>query len=238
MYAKKIALVTGNFQGLGKALSDSLTKLGYEQPQVIRSKDYDLKQASAADRLIKDTIDKYGRLDLLINNVGNYVNQHISSYPHNAWREMFASNVDASFYLAQAALPYLRQVKDSNSSSLNHEEGNTKTNDKPINGRIINIGYAGIEKFSPSVNTVAYQAAKTALLVLTKGLAKAEVENRVLVNMLSPGYLENTVIDEFMPDMPLERFGTLAEACKCVHFILDNDYLTGENISLAGGWGL
>lgn len=166
---KKVALVTGNYQGLGKAISDKLIAEGYEEPMIVRSKDYDLTKVENCQRLVKDVITKYGQLDLLVNNVGNYINKNISELSFEEWHELFDSNLNASFYLSQLALPELRKS----------------------NGCIVNIGLVDIESLETTANVGAYQAAKTALLVYSKALNQAE--DKVSVQVYSPGYLENSV---------------------------------------------
>ena len=214
---QKTALVTGNYTGIGKAISEHLVANGFEEPIVVRSKDYDLKDANACEKLIKDHIGKYGRLDLLVNNVGNYATGYIDDFSLEAWREIFASNLDSSFYMTKYALPELRKSK----------------------GKIINLGFCGLEKLSPPPEHFAYQAAKTALLTMTKAIAKQEAQNQVTANMISPGSMENTVEPEdCLKRVPMGRFGTLEELCQIVSLILENDYLTGQNIEIAGGRAL
>lgn len=216
MTGTKVAIVTGNNTGLGRALTERLPEIGFRRPEIVRSSDYDLKYSESARKLVKETVERFGEIDLLINNVGNYINKPISQFSFEEWDEMIASNLNSAFYLSQAALPYLRETK----------------------GRILNIGFASMESLDPSVNVTAYQAAKTGLLVMTRGMAKEEAANGVLINMLSPGYMENTVMDPFMPKMPLNRFATLDEAVSAAFFLIQSDYITGQNLELAGGWGL
>jgi len=213
----KIAIVTGNYQGLGKAISEYLPSLGYQEPDLIRSAEYNLCSPDACQRLIKNIIDKYGRLDLLVNNVGNYITGYIDDYSIEAWHEMFNSNLNSAFYMMKFALPYLRQTK----------------------GKIINLGYCGLNKLSPPPEIFAYQAAKTALLVTTKAIAKAEAANQVTVNMISPGSLENTIEDSSVLEIiPMKRFAELEEAVRLVEFFVKNDYITGQNLEIAGGRAL
>ncbi len=216
MTGTKVAIVTGNNVGLGRALTEKLPDIGYLKPEIIRSADYDLKNSDSAIKLVKETVERFGAIDLLINNVGNYINKPISQFSFSEWDEMIDSNLNSAFYLSQTALPYLRESR----------------------GRILNIGFASMERLDPGVNVTAYQAAKTGLLVMTRGMAKEEAENGVLINMLSPGYMENTVMDPIMPKMPLNRFATLDEAVSAAFFLIQSDYITGQNLELAGGWGL
>lgn len=213
---KKIAIVTGNAKGLGKAISNALSEQGYQKPEIIRSADYDITKVKDAERLVEDTLSKYGRIDLLVNNVGNYIHKNISDFSVDEWQQMMDSNLNSAFYLCRKALPELRKTK----------------------GRILNIGYAGAEHFRTFPNSSAYQAAKTGLLVLTQGLAKAEAANGVLVNMLSPGHMENTVVKVDLSHIPIGRLATLDEAVEAALFLIKHSYITGQNIELAGGWAL
>ena len=212
----KIAIVTGNAKGLGKRISERLPELAYVQPDEIRSQDYDLTHAEAAQRLIEYTLKKYGRLDLLVNNIGNYVAKSIDEISVSEWQDLIGSNLNASFYMSKYALPYLRESQ----------------------GKIINIGFASLENCSPKPNIIAYHTAKMGLLSLTQGLAKAEAANGVLVNMVSPGSMENTVKHNAISKIPLGRLATLEEVTDAVLFLVSSDYITGQNLEIAGGWGL
>ncbi len=263
MAAKKIAIVTGNYKGLGKAISELLPSLGYEAPLVIRRADYDLCDAKAAERLVNDVIAKHGRLDLLVNNVGDFIHKNISDISIAEWHEMMNSNLNSAFFMCHYALPHLRRTAALESSGASDiglgqgicergagvdirvNEDAERTNNTDIRqlrslhpAHILNIGYAGAEHFRTYPTTTAYQAAKTGLLVLTKGLAKAEGANNILVNMLSPGHIENTVGPYKLENISLGRLATMAEACSAAELLITHTYLTGQNIELAGGWGL
>ncbi len=211
-----VAIVTGNAKGLGKCISERLPKLGYQQVDIIRSADYDLTQAEAAEHLVEDVVKKYGRLDLLVNNVGNYVAKSIDEISIAEWQDLIGSNLNSNFYMSKFALPYLRKSR----------------------GKIINIGFASLENLSPAPNIIAYHSAKMGLLSLTQGLAKAEASNGVLVNMVSPGSMENTVKHNATSKIPLGRLATLDEVTDAVLFLAVSDYITGQNLEVAGGWGL
>lgn len=215
--SKKIALVTGNHKGLGKAISERLVELGYEKPLEIRSKDFDLTKSEDCLRLVSLVIEKYGRLDLLVNNVGDYRKGYIDECSIEDWHAMLDSNLNSAFYLSKFAIEYLRKVK----------------------GKLINIGLCGLGKLSPPPELLAYQVAKTGLLALTKTMAKAEATNQVTVNMISPGSLENSVEGQAaLPRIPMGRLGSLDEVVRAVEFIVANDYVTGQNVEIAGARGL
>jgi len=212
----KIAIVTGNYKGLGKAISEALPAMGYAAPSLVRSADYDLKEADNCKRLVEDTIAKHGRLDLLVNNIGNYIHKNITELSIEEWKEMQDSNLNSAFYMTKFALAHLRKTK----------------------GRILNIGYAGVQEWRTYPNTTAYQAAKAGLLVMTRGFAKSEAAHGILVNMLSPGHLENTIAPYNLENIPVGRLAKLEDAVLAAKFLITTDYVTGQNIEVAGGWGL
>ncbi|MEY3369413.1 MAG: hypothetical protein RLZZ361_83, partial [Cyanobacteriota bacterium] len=100
--------MTGNGKGIGKAVSDWLKENGYQVPLVLRSKDYDITLPDTATKLADLIIKDYGRIDLLINNVGNYIPKYIDEMSVTEWHEMMNSNFNSAFYLSKAFLPHLR----------------------------------------------------------------------------------------------------------------------------------
>jgi 3-oxoacyl-[acyl-carrier protein] reductase len=145
---------------------------------------------------------------------------------------MMNSNLNSAFYMCHYALPHLRRHTEQISRHPERSEGSSNYS------RILNIGYTGAEHFRSYPTTTAYQAAKAGLLTLTKGLAKAEAPNNILVNMLSPGHLENSVGPYNLENIGLGRLATLDEACSVAELLITHTYLTGQNIEVAGGWGL
>ena len=215
--SSKVAIVTGNYKGLGAAISSYLAEHGYKKPEVIRSKDYNLKNYEDCQKLVKNIQERYGSVDLLVNNLGNYEVGYVDKFGVDQWQEMIDSNLNSAFYMSKLCLQDLRANK----------------------GKLINIGYCGLEKLSPPPDHCAYQVAKTGLLTLTKAMAKEEAQHGVTVNMLSPGSLENTVeTKDILEKIPMKRFGSLDEAVRIVDFFLNNPYVTGQNIELAGGRAL
>lgn len=213
----KKALVTGNHTGIGKAISEFLVQNGYEVPMTVRSKDYDLRTSAGCKKLADDFIAKHGQVDLLVNNVGNYETGYIDDFSEEAYREIFSSNLDSSFYMMKYLLAELRKTK----------------------GKVINLGFCGLEKLSAPADHFVYQAAKTALLTMTKSIAKKEAGLGLTVNMISPGSMENTVeSDDCLKRIPMKRLGRLDELCQLVGLIINNDYMTGQNIEIAGGRAL
>ena len=107
---------------------------------------------------------------------------------------------------------------------------------------IINIGMAGLEGIRANTRGADYYVSKTGLLVLTRALAAGYASRKIRVNMVSPGQLENSVDlpppEEIGRWVPLGRSGTLDDIASAVHFLLDADYVTGQNVDVAGGYRL
>jgi 3-oxoacyl-[acyl-carrier protein] reductase len=233
------ALITGSAKGIGKAILLALAKHGYDVAIHYRSSQAeaqavaeeassygvkttilqaDITKPTEAQTLIQKAHETFGRLDVLVNNVGNYHKGPLDELSIDDWHEMFNSNLNAVFYTCQAAVPLMQQ-KDS--------------------GRIINIGFAGIENLIARPRSVAYVIAKTGVLLYSKALAKSEAANNITVNVISPGVIENS-ISQPIEDIPMKRTGTFDELTSAVMYFLSPEarYVTGTNLQVAGGWNL
>jgi 3-oxoacyl-[acyl-carrier protein] reductase len=232
------ALVTGSAKGIGKAILLKLAQHGYDVAVHYRSSQAeaqlvaheasshgvkttllqaDVTNANEAQTLVQRAHDAFGRLDVLVNNVGNYHKGPLHELSIENWHEMLDSNLNAVFYTCQAAVPLMQ------------ENG----------GRIINIGFAGIENLTARPRSVAYVIAKTGVLLYSKALAKSEAANNITVNVVSPGVIENSV-SQPVEDIPVQRVGTFDELVSAVMYFLSPEarYVTGTNIQVAGGWNL
>jgi NAD(P)-dependent dehydrogenase (short-subunit alcohol dehydrogenase family) len=160
-----------------------------------------------------------GRVDLLINNVGNYNPQHVTRLNPSVWDATLAANLSGAFYCCYHALPLMSD-----------------------GGNIINVGMAGLEGIRANVHGTDYYVSKTGLLVLTRALAAAHADRRIRVNMVSPGQLDNSVDlpppDKIGGSVPLGRAGHLDDVTQAVEYLLDASYVTGVNIDISGGYRL
>jgi NAD(P)-dependent dehydrogenase (short-subunit alcohol dehydrogenase family) len=160
-----------------------------------------------------------GRLDLLINNVGNYNPQHVAKLTPAVWDATIATNLSGAYYCCYHGLKQMQ-----------------------AGANIINIGMAGLEGIRANVLGTDYYVSKTGLLVLTRALAAAYASQNIRVNMVSPGQLENSVDlptpEEIGRWVPLGRAGSLGDIAQAVAYLLDADYVTGVNIDVSGGYRL
>jgi 3-oxoacyl-[acyl-carrier protein] reductase len=235
-----VAVVTGGARRLGRHLCLDLARRGFDIVILYRESEADArsleKEIAAAGRkarvramdvaveaqvadVFSDIARVEGRVDLLVNNVGNYNPQHVSRLNPAAWDATIATNLSGAYYCCYHVLPLM-----------------------PSGGNIINIGMAGLEGIRANVHGTDYYVSKTGLLVLTRALAAAYAPQNVRVNMLSPGQLENSVDlpspEEIGQWVPLGRPGTLQDISQAVEYLLDAAYVTGVNIDVAGGYRL
>lgn len=237
----KWALVTGAGGGLGAALARRLAENGYAVAVHYRSNrdgakkvveaihkkggeahtfGANLKSRRGAEKLIRE-VSKWsdGHLDALVNNAGSYIGGLVEKLSEDDWFDGFNSTASAAFFTAQVALPLLR---------------------KSSGGRIINIGDSSCDRPTARDLALGYHIGKTGVLILTRSLAQAEAKHGITCNMVSPGYLENSMGLPPRNKIPAGRYGRFDDIWNAVAFLLqpENNYLTGSNLVVSGGWNL
>jgi 3-oxoacyl-[acyl-carrier protein] reductase len=235
-----VAVVTGGARRLGRHLCAALAARGYDVVILYRSSEEAahalVQQISATGRRaralavdvaveqqVADTFAEIarreGRVDLLVNNVGNYNPQDVTRLTPAVWDATLATNLSGAYYCCFHALPLM-----------------------PEAGSIINIGMAGLDGIRANTRGADYYVSKTGLLSLTRSLAVGYAGRKIRVNMVSPGQLDNSVDlpppDEIGQTVPLGRAGELQDIAQAVEYLLDATYVTGANIDVAGGYRL
>ena len=236
----RIALVTGAARRLGRHLALSLGRAGAdvvlhynsradeaeEVAETIRGEGRrvwtiaaDFTRPTAAEELAAEALRVAGRLDILVNNVGNYVPRPLLETSAEEWRQVLETNLIAPHVLIRAFAA---------------QEGLTA-------GQILNVGYAGLESIRPHPTATPYQVSKTGLFILTKTCAEILAPRNIRVNMISPGHLDNSIDlpDDVPAEIPLGRAGSLVDIEDALHYLLDFEgYVTGVNLDVAGGYRL
>ena len=179
----------------------------------------DLLDLKALPSLVEQTLQRFGRLDALVNNASSFYASPIGDITAAAWDDLMGTNLRAPLFLAQAAAPALKKSQ----------------------GAIVNI--ADIHAERPLKNYVVYSVAKSGLVALTRSLAR-ELAPEVRVNAVAPGPIlwpDDDAFDEvsrqrIISHTLLKREGTPDDIAKAVHFLLaDATYVTGETINVDGG---
>lgn len=232
-------LVTGGAKRLGAEICLSLAEQGYaivvhyrhseREAEDIAAKcrsfgsqaatiQGDFSSIAATEEFIFRYLKQFSQTRALINNVGNYYVGSVLQTPIEEWLHLFQLNLNVPFLLSKALSPHLVAQQ----------------------GQIINLGVSGMHRLAHTY-AAAYHLAKHALLGLTLSLAKELAPQQVRVNMVSPGQLDISVdLEHDLPKLPMQRPATCSEVCRVVSFLLDpkSAYITGQNIEVAGGWGL
>jgi 3-oxoacyl-[acyl-carrier protein] reductase len=234
-----IALITGTAGGLGAFLARTLSAMGYAlvlhhrsgapatlrlahqlrqqgtPTEVVRA---DLSIPAQVDRLIVRVQKRFGRLDLLLNNAGTYRPTPLLRTQPADWFAGLHSTATAVFLLTRAALP------------LFPKKG----------GRIINLGDAAGDRLSARRLAPGYHVGKTGVTLLTRSFATQLISRHITVNLISPGYLENSVDLPPLHNLPSGRAVSFSEIASAMHYLLSPEasQVTGTNIILSGGWNL
>jgi 3-oxoacyl-[acyl-carrier protein] reductase len=228
----KTAFVSGNVRGIGKHITFKLIELGFYVPihynksqelainlqNEIKEKyniKVDLFKADLTDynqtkNLIDCFIKKYQKVDVLINNVGDYLYKNLLEVSYEEFRYIIDSNLMTAFLLTQGFLDYIQES-------------------------IIFMGFVGSNNIRANVNTTAYNIAKTGVLIYAKSLAKLLAHKNINVNVIGLGVAENSITKP-INEIPFKRTATFQEINNLVEFLLNNKYITGQLIELAGGW--
>ena len=237
---RPVAVVTGGARRLGRHLCLSLGARGYDVVCLYRASGEDalalvseLSAGGAGARALQVDVSSRasvaavfadigrheGRVDLLVNNVGNYNPQDVTALDPDVWDATIGANLSGAYYSCYHALSLM-----------------------PDGGQIVSIGMAGLEGIRANRRGADYYVSKTGLLVLTRALAAGYADRQIRVNMISPGQLENSIDlpspDQMGDTVPLARAGTLEDVAQALHYLLDASYVTGANIDVAGGYRL
>ena len=235
-----VALVTGAGTGLGKSLALALAGDGFtialhcrssreaaletqativSQGGVAELFQADLATEAAALKMAALLKTRFGRLDVLINNAGVYQDRLGLSLSEAEWFEGLHSTVTQTFFTTRALLPLLR------ADGLK---------------RIINIGDSSADRPGARDLAWSYHIGKTGVWMLTRSLAVSEAPHGIAVNMVSPGFLENSLGHLPLEEVPAGRLGSFQDVYQAVRFLaLDApSYLSGSNLVVSGGWNL
>jgi 3-hydroxybutyrate dehydrogenase len=257
MLKGKVAIVTGSTSGIGLGIAKELAGLGADlvlngfgdagEIEAIRSgierehgvrvvyDGADMSEEQAVRGLTARTIEKFGRLDVLVNNAGIQFTAPVEEFPAAKWDAILAINLSAAFHGIAAAVPQMRKQRW---------------------GRIVNI--ASTHGLVASTHKAAYVAAKHGLVGLTKVVGLETAGSGVTCNAVCPGWVRTPLVEKQISDIAAQRGITQKEAAKellaekqpsldfvspsqlggTVAFLCSPaaDQITGATISVDGGW--
>jgi NAD(P)-dependent dehydrogenase (short-subunit alcohol dehydrogenase family) len=181
----------------------------------------DLREPDACDRVVDETVDALGRVDILVNMASVYRAIPIDEVTVDDWDAQMAIDLRAAFLCARAAVPHMRRQRG---------------------GRIVNfadwVARSGRPRYP---GYLTYYVAKGGVVALTEALALELASDQILVNAIAPGPIvapEDTSDEEFAAverATPLGRWGGEIEVAKAVLALVDSDFITGETIRVDGG---
>ena len=238
----KVALVTGGARGIGKAICDRLADEGAklaivdimldvaeETAKEFRSQGVEAEAFAAnvakvedADATVKAVLDKFGSVDILINNAGITRDTLIMRMKEADWDAVIAVNLKGTFNFIKAC---------------------TRPMMKQRSGKIVNV--ASVVGVMGNAGQANYSASKAGVIGLTKTAAKELATRGVQVNAVAPGYivtdmtgkLSEAATEAFLSVIPMKRGGTPEDVANVVYFLSseDSSYVTGQVINIDGG---
>lgn len=179
----------------------------------------DFQQVAKLPALIEQTVETWGRLDILVNNASGFYPTPLGTVTLSQWDELSASNTKAPYFLTQAAVPLLREFK----------------------GVVVNITDIHAER--PLKNYSCYCIAKAGLVMMTRCLAR-ELAPEIRVNAIAsgpvlwpegPSTLSAHQKAHILKKTPLRRLGKPINIAQTTLFCIQNDYMTGQIIAVEGG---
>ena len=237
----KVVLITGGAKRVGAAICRRLhaagadlmlhyresagearllqAELNHQRKDSVALIQADLLDLAKLQSLVDQTVQRFGKLDALINNASSFFQTPVGEITVEQWDDLIGTNLRAPLFLVQAAAPALKKSQ----------------------GAVVNITDIHAER--PLKNYVVYSVAKAGLVGLTRSLAR-ELAPEVRVNAVAPGPIlwpDDEAFDELsrqriISHTPLKREGTPEDIAKAVQFLLaEGSYVTGETINVDGG---
>ncbi|MBI2647481.1 SDR family oxidoreductase [Candidatus Woesearchaeota archaeon] len=236
----KTALVTGSAVRTGRAIALCLAENGAdvivhydkskaqadevtEKIKSIGKKSISLKadlmKVDEVENMFKQVIKKFKKIDILVNNVGNFLVKDISKVTYEEWNYLIDTTLNTTFYCCKACLPYMR---------------------KRNFGRIINMADSEADRIIANTRITPYKIGKVGVLILTKTLAVSEAKYDITVNAISPGVIDNSISKPLLSEIPKGRYANYNDINNAVLFLLkpQSSYITGANIKVSGGYNL
>jgi 3-oxoacyl-[acyl-carrier protein] reductase len=227
-------IVTGASRGIGAAICEHFIELGDQVIALSRSGvapegcartfAVDVADSGAVNRAVKDSIEEFGPVDVVVINAGVTRDGLAMRMSDDQWREVLSTNLDGAFYTARATMASMIRART---------------------GSIIFIG--SVSPFIGVPGQANYAAAKAGLVGLARSLAKEVASRGVTVNVVAPGLIDTdmttelgTAKDAMLAMIPMGRIGQPSDIAGVVGFLASNyaRYITGAVIAADGGMAM
>jgi len=239
----KVALITGAGRGIGKQVAIKFAKDGYniavnyiiknqESDETIEEikalgvevlgVEGDISKFENSERIVEETIQKFGQIDVLVNNAGITKDTLLMRMKPEDFTKVIDVNLVGTFNMTKNVIPYMMKKRS---------------------GRIISV--ASVVGVSGNAGQCNYAASKAGIIGFTKSLAKELASRNILVNAVAPGFIETNMTDvlqdnvkeNIMKQIPLNRMGSAEDVANVIHFLASEAslYVTGQVIHVDGG---
>lgn len=239
----KVALITGGARGIGRGIALKLAQSGagvvvnyleredaaHEVADWVKGLERrallvkaDVCDEAQVHAMFETIVSEFGRLDILVNNVGPFLVRRVLKMSLAEWRLMMDANLTSAFLVAREAAALIDRG----------ERG----------GSMVFIGAPNAERVGSQSESCAYSIAKTGVVILAQTLARDLGPQGIRVNVVNPGFIENDSMTprmrEWMPhEVPLRRIGTPAHIADAVHYLVSDPgaYVNGAVLNVHGG---
>jgi 3-oxoacyl-[acyl-carrier protein] reductase len=243
-FSERVALIIGAGRGIGQSTAELLSECGarvaivdrgeylYDVEAKIRDHGrevtailIDISQKQQVDKMVKEVVERYGKIDFLVNNAGIFRFKYFANLDVNQWDEVVNTNLKGCFLVTHAVLHHMRERQF---------------------GRIVNL--SSLFAFDNVGGYSSYNASKAGINALTVTLSKEEARNNIRVNAVAPGAIDTPMniplkndqklLDRIISLTPMRRLGKPEEVAKAVAFLLSEDasYITGHVLWVTGGY--
>jgi NAD(P)-dependent dehydrogenase (short-subunit alcohol dehydrogenase family) len=229
--ARKVAIVTGGSQGIGAGIVDGYREHGWDVVAVARRMPPgtdpailavagDLSDPATADRVVGASLERFGRIDTLVNNAGIYISKPFVDYTADDYRTMVGVNLTGFFGLTQLAIGHMLQAGG---------------------GHVVNITTTLVDVADSSAPSVLTALTKGGLAAATRSLAIEYASRGIRVNAVSPGVIQTPVHPaESYADLgtqlpPIGHVGQVSDIVDAVLFLESSTFVTGEILHVDGG---
>lgn len=230
MEQQNVAIVTGGSQGIGAGVVEGYRKLGYavvatsrtiapvDEPDLVTVQG-DIGDPAVAERIVATAIERFGRIDTLVNNAGIFIAKPFTDYTQDDYAAMLQTNLGGFFQLTRLVVPHMV------------EQGF---------GHIVSITTTLVEQASSSIPSVLASITKGGIAAATKSLAIEYAGRGIRVNAVSPGIIRTPLQTEeayraLAPLHPLGRVGEVDEVVHGVLYLEQASFVTGEFLHVDGG---